>query len=133
MFLFLEIYSTTLMHFCRYLKKMNYFRGFYSLLTFIVCILYILVHVYISNNLCRVTHWKAHISCGLRASTLEPIEFCKEPYRAVFAKFNITDEWNVQCLRTMTMIAVYEFSHTLFASGSIFSGIRTVHERWRIN
>ena len=36
MFLLLEIYSTTLMHFSRYPKKMNYFIGVYSLLTLTV-------------------------------------------------------------------------------------------------
>ena len=34
MFLFLEIYSTILICFSRYPKKMDYFRGGYSLLAF---------------------------------------------------------------------------------------------------
>ena len=36
MFLFLEIYSTILVHFFRYPKKINYFRGVYSLLSLTV-------------------------------------------------------------------------------------------------
>ena len=36
MFLILEIYSSILMHFSRYPKTMNNFRGVYSLLAFTV-------------------------------------------------------------------------------------------------
>ena len=37
-FLFLEIYSIILMHFFRYPKKINYFKGVYSLLALTVCL-----------------------------------------------------------------------------------------------